>query len=254
MEDLFGCHSFRKGNTDCFELCFGENKITVQRDAQKSSCLWYRRYDTATSNRPVSEAMMLSQRELMTLGVFPVPALLTPKSLARYIYLKFKSPVIIEQRSAANFYTIMPIEIAVYRQHEDEEIIVDAFSTQRQHYSLYGTPENGVICRYKEVDISSTEDNVKPVKYKEALVRIRIRNEIDNVVKINQVIIPMFNVILDHNHDESILPGIVEMNLDQAFGKDIVNVRLVGTKVKRLDKTSVAVREDSLTFLMDAGY
>lgn len=239
------------GSTDCLDLTFGENKIMVKPDSNTPSCFWYKRY---TSNQLVSEAMIISEKDLVTLGVFPVPALLTPKPLARYVYLKFKSPLVIEQRSDALFYTKMPIEIAVYRQNEDEEMLIDAFPTQKQHYSLYGLPENGVICRYKEVDVSPTKDNIKPTKYKEALVRIAIKNDIDNIVKINKVIIPVCNVVLDHNHDDSVLPGRVDMRLDQAFGKDIVNVRLVDTKLKRMDKTSLTGKEDSLTFLMDAGY
>jgi hypothetical protein len=34
----------------------------------------------------------------------------------------------------------------------------------------------------------------------------------------------------------------------------VVNVRLLGTKAKRPDKTSRLIKEDTLTFYMDAGY
>jgi hypothetical protein len=44
------------------------------------------------------------------------------------------------------------------------------------------------------------------------------------------------------------------MALDSAFGKDIVNVRLVDAKVKRADKTSLVKREETRAFRMDAGY
>jgi hypothetical protein len=69
------------------------------------------------------------------------------------------------------------------------------------------------------------------------------------------VIIPMDGVVLDHAHDDAWLPGSVEMNLDTSFGKDVVQVRLTSTKVKRSDKTSTSVKnEETLVFLMDAGY
>ncbi len=92
------------------------------------------------------------------------------------------------------------------------------------------------------------------MRYEEALVRVRISNEIDNVVKVNKVIIPLDGVILDHALDDAWLPGSVEMELNSSFGKDIVNVRLTSTKVKKQDKTSGAKKEETMMFVMDAGY
>ena len=86
-------------------------------------------------------------------------------------------------------------------------------------------------------------------------MRIRIKNDIDNIVKVSKVIIPMEGVVLDHAHDDAWLPGSVEMDLSTSFGKDMVHVRLMSTKVKRSDKTSIRARkEETLVFLMDAGY
>jgi hypothetical protein len=171
------------------------------------------------------------------------------------VYLKFRTPVIVDQRSQAVVYAKMPIEIGVYRQSKDEEMLIDAFSLRPQQYALYGSPESGVVCRYIQTEISTNEDDIRPAKYEQALVRIRIKNDIDNVVKVSRVIVPMDRVILDHAHDDSWLPGSVEMDLNTSFGKDIVHVRLISTKVKRADKTSIRVKtEETLVFLMDAGY
>ena len=141
-----------------------------------------------------------------------------------------------------------------YRQLEDEELLIDVFSPTPQRYALYGSPESGVVCRYADTETGSTKEEVDAEKYREAIVRIRIRNDIDNIVKVSKVIIPMEGVVLDHAHDDSWLPGSVEMVLDSAFGKDIVNVHFVDAKVKRQDKTSILKKEESLTFLMEAGY
>jgi len=248
LEELLGHHHLHPKTTKDYQIAMGENKIMLD---STGSALSYKRY---AGSELKAEAMIVSDREQVVVGVFPNPPVLTPKAVARNVYLKFKSPVIVDQRSQVVVYARMPIEIGVYRQSKDEEILVDAFSLRRQQYALYGPPESGVVCRYTETEISTEKDDIKPAKYEEALVRIRIKNDIDNVVKVSRVIIPMDGVVLDHAHDESWLPGNVEMTLDSAFGKDIVNVRLTSTKVKRPDKTSVVKREDTLVFLMDAGY
>jgi len=247
LEELLGQHHLHKTTKD-YKVAIGENRIIID---STGSAFSYKRY---AGNELKAESMMVSDKEQVVVGIFPNPPILTPKAVAKNVYLKFRSPVIVDQRSQVAVYVKMPIEIGVYRQSIDEEILIDAFSLKRQQYALYGSPESGVVCRYTETEVSTDKDAIKPVKYEEALVKIKIKNDIDNVVKVSRVIIPMDSVVLDHAHDDSWLPGSVEMTLDSAFGKDIVNVRLTSTKVKRSDKTSVAKREDTLVFLMDAGY
>jgi hypothetical protein len=249
LEDLFGQHRLQSKATKDYHLAFGENRIEIN---SLGSSLSYRRY---MGSELAAESMIVSNEDPMTIGVFPVPPLFTPATVAKNLYLKFRTPVVVDQESQAVVYAKMPIEIGVYRQSKDEEMMIDAFSRTRQQYALYGSPESGVVCRYAETEISSTNDNIKPAKYEDALVRIRIKNDIDNVVKVSKVIVPMEGVVLDHAHDDCWLPGSVEMDLNTSFGKDIVNVRLTSTKTKRPDKTSIRIRkEETLLFLMDSGY
>ncbi|HEX7033910.1 MAG TPA: DUF432 domain-containing protein [Nitrososphaera sp.] len=248
MEELLGRHRLQSKLTKDYKLVFGENRIEIN---SIGSALQYRRY---TGSGVAAEAMIVSNEDTVTIGVFPVPPLFTPSAVAQHVYLKFKTPVVVDQNSQAVVYAKMPIEIGVYRQAKDEEIVIDAFSRTRQRYALYGAPESGVVCRYTETEVSTNNEDIKPAKYEEALVRIKIRNEIENVVKVSKVIVPMGGVVIDHAHDDAWLPGTVEMHLDSTFGKDVVNVRLSNTKIKRPDKTSEVKREETLVFLMDAGY
>jgi hypothetical protein len=247
LEELLGLHRLQKTTRD-YQLVFGENRIEINTTGP---ALLYRRY---LGSKSTTEAMIISDEDPVTVGIFPVAPLLTPKPVASNVYLKFRTPVLVDPRSQIVIYAKMPIEIGVYRQSKDEELLLDAFCRTRPQYALYGSPESGVVCRYAEAQVATSSDDVKPTKYEEALVRIRIKNDIDNLVRVNKVIIPMEGVILDHAHDDAWLPGSVEMNLDTSFGKDIVNVHLTSTKIKRADKTSSAKKEETLVFLMDAGY
>ncbi|HXV46832.1 MAG TPA: DUF432 domain-containing protein [Nitrososphaera sp.] len=249
MEDLLGKHHLQSKTTKDYRLVFGENKIEIN---SVGSSLSYRRY---AGSELVAEAMIVSDKDPVIVGIFPNPPLFTPRAIAKNLYLKFRTPIVVDQESQAVVYAKMPIEIGIYRQSKDEEMLIDVFSLRPPQYALYGSPESGVVCRYAETEISTNNDEIKPAKYEEALVRVRIKNDIDNVVRVGKVIIPMDDVILDHAHDDSWLPGSVEMHLNTSFGKDIVQVHLTSTKVKQPDKTSIKVKkEESLLFLMDAGY
>ncbi|MCI0558975.1 MAG: DUF432 domain-containing protein, partial [Nitrososphaera sp.] len=219
MGDTLGLYRLSSISTDQ-QVAIGDHRLSI---VSVGSSLSYKRY---VGSDLKAQSMIMSDEESMIIGIFPSPPLLTPLPVSDKMYLKFASPVVVEQRSEAVVYSKIPIEIGVYRQSKDEELLIDAFSLGHQKYALYGPPESGVVCRYAEEQVSADKNQVKPEKYQEALVRIRIRNGIDNVVKVTKVIIPLKNVILDHSHDESWLPGSVQMTLDTAFGRDFVNVQL----------------------------
>jgi uncharacterized protein len=249
LEELFGQQRLQLKATRDYKLLFRQNRIEINT---AGSSLSYKRF---VGSELMVEAMIVSDEDPIVIGVFPNPPLFTPAAVARNVYLRFKTPVIVDQRSQAVIYAKMPIEIGIYRQSKDEEILIDSFSYVGPQYALYGAPESGVVCRYTETEISTSNDNIKPAKYEEALVRVKITNDIDNVVRISKVIVPMDGVVMDHAHDDSWLPGTVEMGLNTSFGKNIVHVRLTNTKVKRSDKTSIrAKKQETLVFLMDAGY
>lgn len=247
MQERLGTHTLRHGMQDLV-IDLGPNRLVL---GSAGSAFTYKRY---VGNDLQAESTIISDKQDVVIGVFPIPPLRTPRTVAKNVYLKFKSHIVLDQKSESVVYAKIPVEIGVYRQSEDEELLLDAFSLARQQFALYGPPDTGIVCRFKESEIGTDEGKMDVKKYEEALLRIRISNMVDNVVKIGRVIIPMEGVVLDHVHDDAWVPGSVEMRLDMAFGKDVVSIRLLDTKAKRSDKTSLMKKDETLTFLMDAGY
>lgn len=225
------------------------NLLLISNQDDRHSMFAYQR---SINEKIESKMLIASSASGDSIGIFPIPPIFVPKPVAENIYLKFDVPIIIDQNGEIEFYATIPIDIGVYRQSKDEEILMDVFSTKKPVYALYGTPERGAVCRYAVTHISKEPFSAK--KYEEAIIRIRIRSSIENIIKINKMVIPVRDIILDHELDNTVMSGIVEMSLDSMFGKEVVNVKLVDAKVKRSDKTSVAAKEDIRQFTMDAGY
>ncbi len=228
------------------------NTIVLSSDGLADGATRMFSYRRHINENTESQTLIASEDEKVAVGIFPVPPLFVPKRISNNVYLKFDAPLIVEQKKEIEFYAKIPIDIGVYRQSKDEEILIDVFSAKKPRYALYGTPERGAVCRYGETSIAMEPINAK--KYEEASVKIRIKNSIDNIVKVSKVVIPMKDVVLDHAQDSTMMAGLVEMTLDSAFGKEIINVRLIDAKVKRTDKTSVVAKEETRLFTMDAGY
>ena len=247
MPEILGRHMLKRDMGERI-ITIGDRKIVVEGTG---TAFRYRRYDGDTL---ATQSLIVTDEREARIGIFPTPPIRTPKEVAKNVYIKFKSPIIIDQKSVAVLYSKIPVEIAVYRQFKDEELLIDVFSLARPRYSLYGTPEAGVVCRYIEAEAVTEESKLEVKKYEEAKLRIRVTNEINNVIKITKIIVPMEDVVFEHRNDDTWIPGSAEMNLDMAFGKEVVTVRLSDTRVKRADKTSDMKKEDTLVFSMGAGY
>jgi hypothetical protein len=247
LADILGTHRIA-ANTKDYQISVGDYKMIFDSSARSLS---YKRFKAEDLK---SECVIMSEKDPTVVGIFPNPPLFTPQQLSKNVYVKFRVPVVVDHKSEAVIYARIPIELGVYRQADDEEILIDAFSLTQQRYALYGPQESGVVCRYVETDVSTDAEGIKPSKYQEARARIKIRNGIDNVIRVSKVIIPMERVIIDHAHDDAWLTGSVEMTIDSSFGRDVVIVHLTGTKVKPPDKTSKLKKEETKVFMMDSGY
>ncbi|MEM2140934.1 DUF432 domain-containing protein [Nitrososphaera sp.] len=247
MQEILGRHVLKRDMEER-TILLGSNKVVF---GSEGTAFRYRRYDGSAL---VSDSLIVTDSRETHLGIFPNPPTRVPREVAKNVYIKFKSPVIVDHKSVAVLYSKIPIEIGVYRQHKDEELLIDVFSLTPPRYALYGTPEAGVVCRYVEADAATEESALEVKQYEEAKVRIRITNDINNVIRVSRIIIPIDDVVLEHRNDDAWVPGSVEMQLDSAFGKDVVSVRLMDTRVKRIDKTSAKKTEDTLIFSMDGGY
>ena len=131
-----GRHELRAG-MELREIAFGDQKLTI---TNSDGVFHYKRHLAGAQQ---AEASIVSDKQTVVLGIFPVAPLLTPSPVAQNVYVKFKAPIVIDQGSDAVVYTKIPIEIGVYRQSGDEELLIDAFSLQRPRYALYGSSDAG---------------------------------------------------------------------------------------------------------------
>ena len=175
--ETFGRHVLKRDMEEP-TLNIGNSKLVF---GSAGTAFKYRRYD---GDALVSDSLIVTDARETHLGIFPNPPIRTPREVAKNVYIKFKSPVIVDHRSVAVLYSKIPIEIGVYRQHKDEELLIDVFSVVPPRYALYGTPEDGVVCSYIEAEGVTEESALEVKQYQEAKVRIRVTNDINNVIKI----------------------------------------------------------------------
>ncbi|HII98711.1 MAG TPA: DUF432 domain-containing protein [Methanoregula sp.] len=105
--------------------------------------------------------------------IHPVEPVHLPKEVTRFLEIVFP-PIVIEPDSHKTVYLTFPIEIGVFVARDEDYQLLDVFSRCLPKYSLYGTPENGVITRYHKSPISDTPGNPDPAC--EGVLKLEIRN------------------------------------------------------------------------------
>lgn len=181
------------------------------------------------------------------LGIFPIIIKNIGQLDVNHIFIKFKKEIILPSKSHLSFYSTIPIDIGVYIYQNLKENLIDYLSLGKVKFTLYGKPEKGIICRYKESEINE-ERIIK--KYEEALVKIEIKNNLDEMTSVNKIVFPLEDIVVDSENDKCFVPGTIEMTINSLFGKNIALVHLQRVKGKK----HFAMNTNANKFTMEWGY
>lgn len=117
--------------------------------------------------------------------IHPVEPINIPKEVTRYLEIVFP-PVIIEPESKKTIFLTFPLEIGVFVTAKDDYQLIDVFTRCLPKYSLYGSPENGVITRYHESTVSESCGDTDPAC--EGVLQLDIKNTSRGWVEVSRTV------------------------------------------------------------------
>ncbi len=122
--------------------------------------------------------------------VNPVEPVNLPKNVTRFLEVDF-DPILIKPNSVETIYLKFPIEIGVFAKHGDKLAVVDVFSFEKPKYTLYGTPKNGVVCRWFKSEVYYEVPEVDPLRH--GVMKLVIRNGGD-WVEVGKVVLDCYGM------------------------------------------------------------
>jgi len=183
--------------------------------------------------------------------VSPVEPVNLPEEVTKYLEIRF-TPVVIEPDSVQEFYLKFPIEIGVFLKGKGEGDILDIFGLTRAKYSLYGTPDDGIITRYYESPIYGRIPVCDPVR--EGVLSLTVRNSSRGWVEVSRVVIDCSSLYLYYKNMVS-LAGQMEI-----FSRDIADVRIDDRPIvaemipaSLLSRARKTIIPDKIPFTMEYG-
>ncbi len=132
------------------------------------------------------------------LYVVPVEPVNLPKlGVAEHLLIEFENPYIIEPSIQDTFYLKFPIEVGIFLVDKKDVERIDIFTMAKQKYTLYGSPEQGIICRWWKSEIYHDKPEVK--KLHEGIMRVDVKNSYREWVEIKKMVFRAFDMKIFYN-------------------------------------------------------
>lgn len=124
-------------------------------------------------------------RTFSAIHIHPVEPVNLPETLTNYLEIAFP-PLILSPGASQTIYLKFPIEIGVFLESGENRSLLDIFSLAPVKFSLYGTPNSGVITRWCYSDIY-TEMPVTD-KRREGVMTLLIKNSWTDSVTVTRAV------------------------------------------------------------------
>jgi hypothetical protein len=183
--------------------------------------------------------------------ISPVEPVNLPEEVTKYLEIRF-TPIAIEPESVQELYLKFPVEIGVFLMAKGEGDILDIFALTRPKYSLYGTPDDGIITRYYESPVYGRIPESDPLR--EGVLSLTIRNSSRGWVEVSRVVVDCTSLYLYYKEMVSLA---VRMEI---FSKEIADVWIDDrplveemTPASLLSRVRKTIIPDRIPFTMEYG-
>ena len=207
-------------------------------------------YFRKDSEGKIIEKMIPSKSNNLQIEMAPIRPLNHPARRTNYVFLQFDKEIYLSQNSAASIYVHCPIEIGIFLVNNSQRESLDWVTCNplNSRFGLYGSPDEGTLCKYAEVSLAT--DYTDSVPYVEGVMKIVIENTLDSGKTVSKVIFPITDNSLYYENSKTIIDG-VKVTLRK---RAVVSIADVETDVVDTDwKKSPTLETTTISTSMEMG-
>jgi Uncharacterized conserved protein len=158
---------------------FEDTVITVEK---QGSDLVYKR-----TFRGTEEAELVLLNNDGNILINPIEPVNLPRKLTSFLLVEFKRPALIRPGDRKKIYLTFPVEIGVFiTDKAGNHEVIDIFTFSRVKFTLYGSHNNGLICRHWVSDVYSTEPHTDLLH--EGYIELEIINDSSHMMEVTQAV------------------------------------------------------------------
>jgi len=127
----------------------------------------------------------------------PSEPLNLPDAITPYLLIKMDKTLTAPPNTSESVFLTFPLETAAYMIHKKNTHLMDVFSKAPHKFTLYGEPNNGVICKRWASGVFSDIPEAEPLL--EGVIKLRIKNETSNWLEVNKVVFNAYGMKIYYN-------------------------------------------------------
>ena len=189
--------------TDSLELTLPQTEIRVERIANNAFSFIRKNFEGE-----ISEKVIPTKSNELKIELAPIRPLNHPARRTNHVFLKFAKDIFLSENSAANVYVHCPIEIGIFLIHNSHKDSLDwiTCNPDNSRFGLYGSPDNGTLCKYAEVSMAKDMDDSIP--YINGVMKILVENNLSSGQSISKVIFPITDNSIYYSDSKAKIDGI----------------------------------------------
>lgn len=154
-----------------------------------------------------------------------------------YLLIEFEKSVFVEPKGTNNAYITFPVDIGIFISGHKNYDLLDIFTLARQKYTLYGTPRNGVICKYHRSPVlTSIPTNVDPLI--NGVMKLKLINTTDAWIEITKSVFDSHEMKVYFN--ETLVSMRANMKI---LNEKIAETEFINSGIKKGMKKSLEIFE-----------
>ncbi len=191
--------------------------------------------------------------EDLRIQIAPILPIHLPSYKTDFVFLRFTEPIVIGDNSVTESTIQFPIEIGVFLtdMHLD---MLDCFTCKPSYsrFSLYGTPEEGRLCKYAKIPPFFDKEAQDHLTY--ASLKIKIKNELDKSASIGKIVVPASDHDLYYDGDNVMMDDL-NITIKNRIGLEVIDV--VQKQITKPDgwvRSPRSIKKTEYRFSMEWGF
>ncbi|MEW6670754.1 MAG: DUF432 domain-containing protein [Thermodesulfobacteriota bacterium] len=144
-----------------------------------------------------------------TVLIHPIEPLNTPKSLTPNLLIDFENSVVLEPRAEQTIFLKFPVEIGVFISSTQGQQLVDVFSLQKQKFTVYGEPSDGVLCKHWKSAVYTDIPDTNPCL--EGVLELNITSANTTWLEITKVVVSAYGMKIFFDNQMVALKGSLKI-------------------------------------------
>ncbi|HSF28000.1 MAG TPA: DUF432 domain-containing protein [Nitrosopumilaceae archaeon] len=229
------------------ELSLPDTKIKITKVGEGKFS-----YQRKNSTNDVVEKVLVFKTKDLLVEIAPSIPIHLPSYKTDFMFLRLLTTLHLGKKASTELDISVPIEVGLYGIQHDSVNFFDCFMCHPSYskYGLYGNPEEGKLCKYAQIALSTKE---RPSPFAFAKMNLKITNELEKGIDINRIVFPITDHDIYYSKDQALLDPL-HVFIKDRVGLEIAEVKNLVTYASEWTKSPRETPKTDYKYSMEVGF